>query len=80
MFQAKHSTSDKSRGNRMRIFSIFIDNLPIDLDNLGLKKLFSSYVRSWMLIYLAKLKEKVVESIGSSDLVNSTMVKVQLKH
>ena len=27
----------------MRIFSIFIDNLPIDLDNLGLKKLFSSF-------------------------------------
>jgi len=27
----------------MRIFSIFIDNLPIDLDNLGLKKLFGSF-------------------------------------
>ncbi|KAJ8430678.1 hypothetical protein Cgig2_033834 [Carnegiea gigantea] len=43
MRQAKHSTIDESRGNQTQIFSIFIDNLPINLDNLGLKQLFSSY-------------------------------------
>ncbi|KAJ8449199.1 hypothetical protein Cgig2_027201 [Carnegiea gigantea] len=43
MSQAKHYNSGESRGNQMQIFSLFIDNLPIDLDNLGLEKLFSSY-------------------------------------
>ena len=43
MSQAKHYNSGKSNGNQTRIFSLFIDNLPIGLDNLGLKKLFSSH-------------------------------------
>jgi len=43
MSQVKHYNSGESRGNWTRIFSLFIDNLPIDLDNLGLKKLFSSH-------------------------------------
>jgi len=37
-------------------------------------------VRLWMLIYLAKLEEKAAESMSFLDLMNSTMVNVQLKH
>ena len=33
-----------------------------------------------MSIFLVKLEEKVVESMGLSELVNSTIVKVQLKY
>jgi len=80
MYQAKHSTSDESRGNRTRIFLIFIDNLPVHLDNLRLKSCLAVIVRLWMFIFLVKLEEKVVESMGLSDLVSSTKVKVQLKH
>ncbi|KAJ8440234.1 hypothetical protein Cgig2_023999 [Carnegiea gigantea] len=42
-FQLKPSPRSENRGNQDRTFSIFIDNLPVDLDNLGLKTLFSGY-------------------------------------
>lgn len=42
-FQLKPSPRSENRGNQERTFSICIDNLPVDLDNLGLKNLFSDY-------------------------------------
>ena len=41
--QLKPSPRSENRGNQDQIFSIFIDNLPVDLDNLDLKTLFSGY-------------------------------------
>lgn len=39
----KPSPRYENRGDQDRTFSIFIDNLLVDLDNLGLKILFSDY-------------------------------------